>query len=213
MTTWYGILQRHRAIAVIRAFDFDRGVCMAKAVAAAGMRPIEISWSSDRAADLVEKLRSELPECTIGAGTLFDRDRVKEAIAAGAQFLFSPHTDPEMIRTALDADVPMVPGALSPTEIVTAWHAGASAVKVFPISAVGGVSYIRSLQGPLGHIPLIPTGGITPDNAKAAIEAGALAVGLGSSLFPKSYVEAEDWDGITAIARKLRFDSSDRSDE
>lgn len=213
MTTWYGLLQRHRAIAVIRTFDFDRGIRMAKAVAAAGMRPIEISWSSDRAADLVEKLRSELPECTIGAGTLFDRARVKEAISAGAQFLFSPHSDPEMIRTALDADVPMVPGALSPTEIVTAWHAGASAVKVFPISAVGGVSYIRSLQGPLGHIPLIPTGGITPDNAKAAIEAGALAVGLGSSLFPKSYIEAEDWDGITAIARKLHFDDSDRSDE
>lgn len=206
MTTWYGKLQRHRAIAVIRAFDFDRGLHMAKAVAAGGMQLIEISWSSDRAAKLIDQLRSDLPNCMIGTGTLFNQEQLQEAIAAGAQFLFSPHTDLDMIQRAIAAEVPIVPGALSPTEIVTAWHAGASAVKVFPISAVGGANYIRSLQSPLGHIPLIPTGGITLQNAREAIEAGALAVGLGSSLFPKSYVESEDWEGITAIAQKLHFD-------
>jgi 2-dehydro-3-deoxyphosphogluconate aldolase / (4S)-4-hydroxy-2-oxoglutarate aldolase len=206
MTTWYGKLQRHRAIAVIRAFDFERGLHMAKAVAAGGMQLIEISWSSDRAAKLIDQLRADLPNCMIGTGTLFNREQLQEAIAAGAQFLFSPHTDLDMIREATEAEVPIVPGALSPTEIVTAWHAGASAVKVFPISAVGGANYIRSLQGPLGHIPLIPTGGITLQNAREAIEAGALAVGLGSSLFPKSCVESEDWEGITAIAQRLRFD-------
>jgi 2-dehydro-3-deoxyphosphogluconate aldolase / (4S)-4-hydroxy-2-oxoglutarate aldolase len=205
MTTWYGKLQRHRAIAVIRAFDLDRGAQMAKAVATGGMQLIEISWSSDRAAQLITRLRSELPECMIGAGTLFNREQLREAIAAGAQFLFSPNTNIDTIQAAVMAEVPIVPGALSPTEIVTAWHAGASAVKVFPISAVGGANYIRSLQGPLGHIPLIPTGGVTLENARAFIEAGAIAVGLGSSLFPKSYVEIQDWDAISTIARKLRF--------
>lgn len=206
MTTWYGKLQRHRAIAVIRALDFDRGFHMAKAVAAGGMQSIEISWSSDRSAELIDRLRSDLPHCTIGAGTLFNRFQLREAIAAGAQFLFSPHTDIDMIQAAIEAEVPIVPGALSPTEIVTAWQAGASAVKVFPVSAVGGANYIRSLQGPLGHIPLIPTGGITLQNARESIEAGALAVGLGSSLFPQSYVDSQDWQAITTIAQQLRFD-------
>jgi 2-dehydro-3-deoxyphosphogluconate aldolase/(4S)-4-hydroxy-2-oxoglutarate aldolase len=97
-----------------------------------------------------------------------------------------------------------VPGALTPTEIVTAWDSGATCVKVFPIEAVGGANYIKSLQGPLGHIPLIPTGGVTLENAKEFIKAGAIAVGLSGDLFPKPLIAAQDWDAIAQRAKTLK---------
>ena len=206
MTTWYEQLQLHRAIAVIRIDRLELALQMAQAVAAGGIRQIEISWRGDRAAETIDKLRSDLPECTIGVGTLFNSNDLEEAIAAGAQFAFSPHIDPELIRSAVEAQIPIVPGALSPTEIVTAWQAGATAVKVFPISAVGGANYIRSLQGPLGHIPLIPTGGVTMHNARAILDAGAVAVGLGSTLFPPSLILDRHWPGVCALAQKLRYE-------
>ncbi|AFY32886.1 bifunctional 4-hydroxy-2-oxoglutarate aldolase/2-dehydro-3-deoxy-phosphogluconate aldolase [Calothrix sp. PCC 7507] len=200
---WLSKLQQQKAIAVIRAPEMKLGLQMALAVAAGGMRLIEIAWNSDRAAQLISQLRSELPECTIGTGTLFNVEQLQRAIAAGAQFLFSPHVDTAMIQAAVEQDVPMIPGALSPTEIVTAWNHGASCVKVFPIAAVGGATYIKSLQGPLGHIPLIPTGGVTLANAQEFLKAGAVAVGLSGQLFPRHLVEAGNWQIITQDARKL----------
>lgn len=177
---------------------------MAQAVAKGGIQLIEITWNTDAAADLIRYLRQALPNCTIGTGTLLNQEQVKQAIEAGAEFLFTPHTDTTLINTAVNAGVPIVPGALSPSEIVTAWDAGASCVKVFPIQAVGGVSYIKALQGPLGHIPLIPTGGVTFANAKDFITAGAIAVGLAGDLFPKALIASGDWHGITQRAKKLR---------
>jgi 2-dehydro-3-deoxyphosphogluconate aldolase / (4S)-4-hydroxy-2-oxoglutarate aldolase len=101
------------------------------------------------------------------------------------------------------AGVPMVAGALTPSEIAAAWQAGAAGVKVFPVMAVGGASYIRSLQGPLAGIPLIPTGGVTPKAAVDLVEAGAIAVGLASALFPKAQVQAQDWASISAQIEAL----------
>ncbi len=201
--TWLTLLQQHRAIAVIRASQMEIGHQLARSVAAGGMQLIEITWNSDRAPELIAQLRSALPACIVGTGTLLSADDLQRALAAGAQFLFTPHTDAAMIRAAVAAGVPIVPGALSPTEIVAAWQAGASAVKVFPISAVGGASYIKSLQGPLGHIPLIPTGGVTLENAKEFISAGAIAVGLAGELFPKALVAAENWLAIAQRAQTL----------
>ena len=97
----------------------------------------------------------------------------------------------------------MVPGAFSPTEIMAAWEAGATCVKVFPISGLGGAAYLKSLQGPLSGIPLIPTGGVTLENAKVFIDAGAIAVGLAGDLFPKHLVANRDWGAICQIARTL----------
>lgn len=176
---------------------------MAKAVAAGGMQLIEITWNSDASAELISCLRSELPTCTIGTGTLLSLEQMKQAIAAGAQFLFTPHVERAMIQAAIQMGVPIIPGALSPTEIVTAWATGASCVKVFPVQAVGGASYIKSLQGPLGHIPLIPTGGVTLENAKEFLAAGAIAVGLSGELFPQPLVAAGNWDAIAQRARNL----------
>ncbi len=200
---WLQQLQQHRAIAVIRTPRFTLGQQMAKAMATGGVRLIEVTWNSDRPEALIAQLRSELPECWIGAGTLLTLDDLQQAIAAGAQFLFSPHGDRALIRRAAERGVPFVPGALSPSEIVAAWQAGASSVKVFPVQAMGGECYIRSLQGPLGQIPLIPTGGVTLANATAFLQAGAIAVGLASQLFPKAAIQSGNWDAIAQQAQTL----------
>ena len=201
--SWLTLLQQHRTIAVIRASDYSLGYQMAQAVAVGGISLIEITWNSDRASELIDQLRQDLPNCMIGTGTLLNLKQLQEAIKAGAQFLFTPHVEIELIQAAIAADVPIIPGALSPTEIVTAWNAGASCVKVFPIQAVGGASYIKALQGPLGHIPLIPTGGVTLANAKDFIHAGAIAVGLSGDLFPKALMEVGNWDAIALQANTL----------
>ena len=201
--SWLKLLERHRAIAVIRAPEMELGYKMAVSVARGGMGLIEITWNSDRAPELIDRLRSELPDCIVGTGTLLDESSLAEAIAARAQFLFTPHVSLKAIEAAKKAGVPIVPGTLSPTEIVTAWQAGATCVKVFPISAVGGTAYIRSLQGPLGHIPLIPTGGVTIKNAREFIEAGAIAVGLAGDLFPRDLLAARDWQAIARRSESL----------
>ncbi|MGB7416546.1 MAG: hypothetical protein WA902_20245, partial [Thermosynechococcaceae cyanobacterium] len=105
---------------------------------------------------------------------------------------------------AREHNIPIIPGALTPTEIVMAWQAGATCVKVFPVQSVGGSEYIRSLQGPLGQIPLIPTGGVTLENAVGFIEGGAISVGLSSSLFPKLSVQNQDWIEITRRCTLLK---------
>lgn len=202
--SWLRLLQQHRVIAVIRSSLGLQGLKMAQAMAQGGIKLIEITWNSERAPDLIRQLRQELPHCTIGTGTLLNQEQLQEAINAGVQFLFTPHVDPALINSAITANVPIVPGALSPTEIVKAWQNGASCVKVFPIQAVGGVSYIKALQGPLGHIPLIPTGGVTLENAQEFIAAGAIAVGLSGELFPKSLMAVGDWDAIANRAKMLK---------
>jgi len=176
---------------------------MSHSVARGGMRLIEITWNTDRAATLIEQLRGELPDCVIGAGTLLDWQQMQAAIDCGAQFLFSPHSDPHLIQVAVNLGVPIVPGALSPTEIVAAWQAGASSVKVFPVHSLGGVNYIRSLQAPLAGIPLIPTGGVTVENARSFLDAGAAAIGLSSSLFPEAAVATGNWEAIVTQAETL----------
>jgi len=201
--SWLKVLQKQRAIAVIRAKNWQQACQMAKAVAAGGMELIEITWNSDRPGETISYLRGELPNCKIGTGTLLNLPQMQQAIASGAEFLFTPHVDLSLIQAALDAGVPIVPGALSPTEIVTAWQGGGSCVKVFPIQAVGGANYIRSLQGPLGDIPLIPTGGVTLKNAFEFLQAGAIAVGLAGDLFPHKLVAEGDWQGISQNAQEL----------
>ncbi len=200
---WLSQLQQHKAIAVIRAPKMAWGEQMAFAVARGGMQLIEITWNCDRAPELINQLRSQLPTCIIGTGTLFNVEQVREAIACGAEFLFTPYVNAEMITTAVKHNIPIIPGALTPTEIVTAYHQGASCVKVFPVQSVGGTKYIKSLQGPMSHIPLIPTGGISVENAVEFLEAGAIAVGLSSELFPQKSIIEENWTGITEQAKNL----------
>ena len=200
---WLKLLKKHRVIAVIRAGKIDLARQMALAVASGGIQLIEITWSTPQAAELIEELRGKLPECTIGTGTLLNLSQMELAIQSGAQFLFAPHIDSGIIQAAVNQNLPVIPGALTPTEIVTAWNQGATCVKVFPVQAVGGAKYIQSLQAPLRQIPLIPTGGVTLENAPDFLKAGAIAIGLSSELFPKHMVMSGDWDLITRQAETL----------
>lgn len=200
---WLSLVRSQRAIAVIRAPTIELGMQMAKSVIDGGMKLIEITWKGPQSAKLVHQLRTEAPTCMIGVGTILTLDQWWEAIAAGAQFFFTPYVNLEMVQTAVEQQVPIIPGALSPTEIVTAWQAGAVAVKVFPVQSMGGAAYVRHLQGPLGHIPLIPTGGVTIENAKDFLQAGAMAVGLSGQLFPSEIIANGNWAEVTQRAKRL----------
>ncbi|MGL5943640.1 MAG: bifunctional 4-hydroxy-2-oxoglutarate aldolase/2-dehydro-3-deoxy-phosphogluconate aldolase [Waterburya sp.] len=204
LDNWLKLLQEHKAIAIIRCDKMNLAYQMAHAVAAGGMNLIEITWNSDRAGDLITQLRTELPHCIIGTGTILDLQQLQEAIAAGAQFAFSPHFDPKLLNVSLSHyQIPFVPGVFSPTEIVNAWQQGAKVVKVFPIKSLGGAEYIKCLQAPLGHIAFIPTGGITIENAPAMIKAGAIAVGISSNLFPHQAIVNQNWSDITIRTQDL----------
>ncbi len=201
---WLKIVQKEQVIAVIRSPANALGKQLAKAMQQGGIKLIEITWNSDRPEQLVPELRSELPDCTIGTGTILTVADLKSAIASGAQFVFTPHVNTQLIETAKLEGIPIIAGALSPTEIITAWQAGATAIKVFPVQSLGGVDYIKSLQNPLEKIPLIPTGGVTIENAKAFLEGGAIAVGLSSQLFPKTAIANQNWQAITQRALTLK---------
>jgi len=201
---WLRLLTQHRAIAIIRASSVAQGLSMASAAAAGGFRLVEVTWTNNaNPADMARAIRLALPSCTVGAGSVLTSADLQGAIAARSQFCFSPHTDRKLIEQANKQGLPMVAGAMTPTEIITAWRAGAAGVKVFPISTLGNATYISRLQGPLGPIPLIPTGTVTSESAPKLIAAGAIAVGLSTALFPKSEVDCGDWAAIEARSRYL----------
>jgi 2-dehydro-3-deoxyphosphogluconate aldolase / (4S)-4-hydroxy-2-oxoglutarate aldolase len=193
---WLEFVRSQQIIAVIRARNWRIGRKMAQAVTDGGIRLVEITANGDRPWALIAQLKAELPHCSIGVGTVLSLADVRESIACGAEYIFTPHVDRDIIFASIKAGIPIVAGALTPTEIITAWNFGATAIKIFPIQSVGGVSYLKLLQGPLGHIPLIPTGGINVDNAHAFLAAGAVAVGLAGDLFPSDEIAREDWESI-----------------
>jgi 2-dehydro-3-deoxyphosphogluconate aldolase / (4S)-4-hydroxy-2-oxoglutarate aldolase len=212
---WLKLVRARRIVAVIRAEDWQIGRKMARSVAEGGIKLIEITANSHRPWALIAQLRAELPDCSIGTGTVLSLGDVREAVACGAEYIFTPHVDRDLITAAMEAEIPMIPGALSPTEIINAWHSGATAVKVFPIQAVGGVNYLQVLQGPIGQIPLIPTGGITIANAGDFLAAGAMAVGMSGGLFPADEIDRSDWASIRDRASNLvmRYDLGRESTE
>jgi 2-dehydro-3-deoxyphosphogluconate aldolase/(4S)-4-hydroxy-2-oxoglutarate aldolase len=169
-------------MAILRAPDAATLEPVARALAGAGVRCLEVTLTGAGALDVVGRLRATLPaEVLVGAGTVVTADQARAAVAAGAEFLVSPATDAEVIEVALLAGVEVYPGAWTATEVVRAWQLGATAVKVFPCSS-GGPEHLRQLAAPLPHIPLIAVGGVTARNAVDYRAAGAVAVGIGSAL-------------------------------
>lgn len=198
------ILKQEKIIAVIRSKDVDQAIFMAIAVAKGGINLIEITWNSYKPSEIIKILNRQLPNCLIGTGTILTESDLKEAVNLSVKFIFTPHINLKFIKKTQKAHIPIIPGALTPTEIITAWQMGATAVKIFPIASVGGENYLKHLRSPLGDIPLIPTGGVNLHNAPKLIEAGAIAVGMGGDLFPKTLIEAKNWEAITEIATKLK---------
>jgi 2-dehydro-3-deoxyphosphogluconate aldolase/(4S)-4-hydroxy-2-oxoglutarate aldolase len=156
---------------------------IAQALVRGGVRAFEITLDGDGALEAIGTLASRFDpaELFVGAGTVLDIASAEAAIGAGARFLVMPHIDVAIVSWAAARGIPVMPGAFTPTEILTAWRAGAAAVKLFPASAVGP-AFVREVRGPLREIPLVPTGGVTAESAPAFIAAGAVAVGIGSWL-------------------------------
>ncbi|MEA5462746.1 bifunctional 4-hydroxy-2-oxoglutarate aldolase/2-dehydro-3-deoxy-phosphogluconate aldolase [Leptothoe sp. PORK10 BA2] len=200
---WLRTLRSHRVIAVIRAETVEIGLNMAVAAAEGGIHLLEITWNSYQPVALLQAIQKALPHCTVGVGTILTEENLRVAIATGAQFCFSPHTSLDLLNHGRTVHIPTVSGAMTPTEILTAWEAGATSVKVFPIKAFGGATYLECLQGPMGHIPLIPSGGVTVENAADLLAAGATAVGISSGLFEDGHVRHQDWRGIQQRAVQL----------
>jgi 2-dehydro-3-deoxyphosphogluconate aldolase/(4S)-4-hydroxy-2-oxoglutarate aldolase len=171
-----------QVVAIGRDLDPERALRIGEVLADTGVPAFEVTLQGDGALDAIRALRAGLDErLLIGAGTVLDVARAAAAVDAGATFLVMPITDVEVIAWGAERGIPVFPGALSPTEVLTAWRAGAAAIKLFPAS-VGGAALLRELRGPFPGIPFMPTGGITADNARALIDGGAVAVGVGGWL-------------------------------
>lgn len=200
---WQASLQQHRVVAVIQAPSPLAGLAMAAAAVSGGIELLEVTLSSDRPFHLIDQLRSRWPHCQVGVGSVLSLQQFQDAVAAGAQFGFSPILQPPVLEQAFRLGIPFMAGALTPNEIWQAWQLGATAVKVFPIQSLGGVTYLKHLRAPLGPIPLIPTGGITLENAAEFVQAGAIALCVGGALFPSSLVQTQNWEAIAQRARRL----------
>jgi 2-dehydro-3-deoxyphosphogluconate aldolase/(4S)-4-hydroxy-2-oxoglutarate aldolase len=174
-------LKEAAVVAVIRAKSADAAVEMSHALVRGGVTGVEVTFSTPNAADAIARVRKELPNALVGAGTVLELAELAAACDAGASFLVSPHFDPALLEKARERNVPYLPGALTPTEIVRAWKAGASCVKLFPGSAVGP-GYVKAIRGPLPDVPLMPTGGVDEKNLLEWLKAGVVAVGMGGAL-------------------------------
>jgi 2-dehydro-3-deoxyphosphogluconate aldolase/(4S)-4-hydroxy-2-oxoglutarate aldolase len=170
-------------IGILRGVDFDFFGAVMTAGFEAGLQAIEITFNTERAEEMVRFHRSRLPAGKLlGMGTIRNLEEAQKAVNAGAMFLVTPNTDVDVIRYAAERRIPVVAGGFTPTEIYAAWSAGAAMVKIFPCGLFGP-QYIRELRGPFDQIPLVAVGGVSQDNVKAYLEAGARAVGVGGSLF------------------------------
>lgn len=191
-------------VPVVRASSADEATEAIKAVRAGGINIFEITLTVPGAVRLIEKLADEFGQSAlIGAGTVLTTEQARDCISAGAQFVISPALNFETIDLCRKHEVVVMPGALTPTEIVAAWNAGADFVKVFPAGALGGASYIKSLKAPLPDVKIIPTGGVSLNTAADFIKAGASALGIGSDLVDLSALRREDENEITDRARQF----------
>ena len=176
---------------------------VAAALRRGGVTAIEIPMTVPGAVDIIRELARTKPAGTlVGAGTVLDAGTASEVIAAGADFVVSPVTDRETIQACREAGVLVAPGAFTPTEIVAAWRAGADIVKVFPATSLGP-QFFRDLRGPLPFVRLMPTGGVTLENARLFLAAGACCVGIGTALVDAKTIEAGNWEELETRARVL----------
>jgi 2-dehydro-3-deoxyphosphogluconate aldolase / (4S)-4-hydroxy-2-oxoglutarate aldolase len=183
-------LQASRIVAILRRTDSRAAVATAEALLAGGIDTLEVTCDSPGVLDMIRAIDAALGErVLIGAGTVLDASTARAALDAGARFLVSPHLDVDLVRGYAGQGIPWIPGAFTATEVLSAWRACASVIKVFPAGAAGP-GYIKDLLGPLKSLPLLPTGGVTLDNARDFLESGAWGLGMGSALVDRDLVVA-----------------------
>jgi 2-dehydro-3-deoxyphosphogluconate aldolase / (4S)-4-hydroxy-2-oxoglutarate aldolase len=190
-------------VAIIRIQDATRVPAVARALADGGVRTLEVTMTVPGAVEVIRSLSAALSDdILLGAGTVLDPAAAADVIAAGARFVVAPTFSPDTIRACHERDVPVIPGCFSPTEMLSAWEIGADIIKVFPATALGP-GYLKDIRAPLPQLKLMPTGGVTPDNAGEWIKAGAVAVGIGSALTDAKAIAAGDYARVEAAARRV----------
>jgi 2-dehydro-3-deoxyphosphogluconate aldolase/(4S)-4-hydroxy-2-oxoglutarate aldolase len=190
-------------IPVIRAQSADEAASAIAAIQKGGVSVLEITMTVPGAIELIREVARRATDALVGAGTVLDPENALACIDAGARFIVSPALNLATIAACREAGVAVLPGALTPTEVLTAWNAGADFVKVFPANALGGPSYLKSLKAPLPQVKLVPTGGVNLQTAKDFIKAGASALGVGADLVDLQALRRGDAELVTERARKF----------
>ncbi|NTV14664.1 MAG: 2-dehydro-3-deoxyphosphogluconate aldolase [Desulfobulbaceae bacterium] len=190
-------------IGILRGINGDFFRELLPVAFAAGLTALEITMNTPGAAEIVKRCRPGVPPGKLlGMGTIRNVAEAEIALAAGAMFLVTPNTDPKVIELAKNQEIPVIAGAFTPTEVYAAWSAGADLVKIFPCGAVGP-DYLRELRGPFDHIPLVAVGGVHLNNLRDFFAAGAVAVGVGNSLFGQAALAELDLAGVAANVRRF----------
>lgn len=189
-------------VTIVRATSQEEALKVVEAIRAAGVSTVEITMTVPGALKVLESLASQLGDkVLLGAGTVLDPETARLAILAGAEYLISPMLNVKVIEMTRRYGKISIPAGLTPTEILAAWEAGADFVKVFPCGNMGGADYIKALKAPLPQIEMIPTGGVTLENAADFLRAGAAAIAVGGEIVDKKAVKEKRWEVITANAR------------
>lgn len=192
---YFGTLSRDRILAILRGEDANSVIEAAQVLAAAGMQVIEVTFTVPQAPMVISRLREQLPDHFIGAGTLTTPRDVADAVSAGAQFLVTPGTTPRLADALGASGLPFLPGVLTPSEMMTAYAVGARAVKLFPATTVG-TGYIQHLRGPFPDVQIVPSGGVALREVRNWLERGALAVGLSSALCSAQDAASRSWNVV-----------------
>src|SRR5437868_14162335 len=191
-------------VPVVRASSPVEARIAADAVCQGGIPIVEITMTVPGALEVIRELaKNNSSDVLVGAGTVLNREAARRCLDAGAQFLVSPGLNLQTVEFAVREEKLMMAGALTPTEVITAWEAGADFVKIFPCGQVGGAKYIKALKGPLPQVPLVPTGGVNLNTAAEFIEAGAAAMGIGGELVQADALKSNKPEIIVANARKF----------
>ena len=196
-------IQEVGIVPAVRTSSAEEARFASEVIAKSGIPIVEITMTVPGAIEVISYLAKNLPEVIVGAGTLLDLDTAHRCVDAGVHFLTSPGLDLEIVEFAAKQKLCVMAGALTPTEVITAWKAGSDLVKVFPCAQVGGDSYIRALRGPLPQVPLIAAGGVNQQTASNFILAGADAIGIGRELIPKEALQQRQKGRISELARRF----------
>ena len=188
-------------VPVVVLNNVEDAVPLAGALLRGGIRFMEITFRTECAAECISVISKDVPEVIVGAGTVLNVEQAKLAVKSGAKFIVSPGIDEETVRWALDNGIPVIPGAVTPTEIMKAISLGLKVVKFFPADVYGGIKAVKSLSAPFGQVKFLPTGGVSADNLKEFIANGSVCAVGGSWVCKKDDVLNHDWDKITALAK------------
>jgi 2-dehydro-3-deoxyphosphogluconate aldolase / (4S)-4-hydroxy-2-oxoglutarate aldolase len=189
-------------VPAVRAANADDALFAAEAVSRGGLPIVELTMTVPNATELIARLVKKHPHMIVGAGTVLDLETARACLVAGAKFITSPGLDPEIVEFCVQAGVIVMPGVLTPSEIIAAVKAGADFVKVFPCSQVGGVDYLQALKAPFPHVAFIASGGVNQQTAGKYLAAGATAVGIGADLVPPRAIASREAEWIEELARR-----------